>query len=74
MSKKSLIWKLCLAVLGSGISLLDADYSNNNNRDKKILLSKKVRLESILLEKKGGDSSVASEFMHVSLSLLRLSL
>lgn len=59
---------------GSGISLLDADYSNNNNRDKKTLLSKKDRLESILLEKKGGDSSVASEFMHVSLSLLRLSL
>jgi vacuolar protein sorting-associated protein 13A/C len=53
---------------GSGISLLDADYSNNN-RDKKTLLSKKDRLESLLLEKKGGDSSVASVFMHVSLSI-----
>jgi vacuolar protein sorting-associated protein 13A/C len=57
----------------SGISLLDAECSNNNS-DKKSLLSKKDRLESILLEKKRGDSSVASEFMHVSLSLLRLSL
>jgi vacuolar protein sorting-associated protein 13A/C len=58
---------------GSGISLLDADYSSEKV-GKKTLLSKKDRLESMLLEKKGGDSLVASEFMHVSLSLLRLSL
>jgi len=58
---------------GSGISLLDADYSNENAA-KKTMLSKKDRLESILREKKGCDSSVAVDFMHVSLSLLRLSL
>ena len=58
---------------GSGISILDADYSNQNT-DNKTLLSKKDRLESMLLDKKGGDDLVASELMHVSLSLLRLSM
>ena len=58
---------------GSGISILDADYSNQN-ADNKTLLSKKDRLESMLLDKKGGNDLVASEFLHVSLSLLRLSM
>jgi vacuolar protein sorting-associated protein 13A/C len=58
---------------GSGISLLDADYSKENE-GKKALLSKKDKMESMLKETNVVDSSVASEFMHISLSLLRLSL
>eukprot|EP00804_Cyclotella_cryptica_P002356 CCRYP_004076-RB/>CCRYP_004076-RB protein AED:0.10 eAED:0.10 QI:356/1/1/1/0.94/0.77/18/6206/1298 len=57
---------------GSGISLLDADYSNENV-DKKNASTKKVRLDSILLERKECECAVAVDFMHVSLSLLRLS-
>jgi vacuolar protein sorting-associated protein 13A/C len=58
---------------GSGISLLDADYSKENE-GKKALLSNKDKMESMLKETNVVDSSVASEFMHISLSLLRLSL
>lgn len=57
---------------GSSISLLDTDHSNENGN--KTLLSKKERLESMLLENNRGSNLAASEFMHVSLSLLRLSL
>ena len=38
------------------------------------LLSKKDRLESMLLSRQSSDSSNATEFMHVSVSLLRLSI
>ncbi len=58
---------------GSGISILDADYSNQMTGRGETLLSKKDRLEKMLLAKKSSNSSVGVEFLHVSVSLLRLS-
>jgi len=60
---------------GSGISILDGEeelpVATSGNES---LLSRKDRLESLLLSKQDSNRSNAVEFVHVSLSLLKLSL
>ncbi|KAL9187273.1 hypothetical protein ACHAXT_001376 [Thalassiosira profunda] len=61
---------------GSGISILDNDLDlseRQNVAGRESLLSKKARLESMLFSRQNSNGSNAVEFMHVSVSLLRLS-
>mmetsp|Transcript_2476 Transcript_2476/g.5220 ORF Transcript_2476/g.5220 Transcript_2476/m.5220 type:complete len:2925 (-) Transcript_2476:1534-10308(-) len=57
---------------GSGISTLDRETPVAGGSES--LLSKKDRLESMLLSRQSSHGSNAVEFMHVSVSLLRLSI
>jgi len=62
---------------GSGISILDQDDEDGESGAMRTesLLSKKDRLESLILSRQSTDSSSTGiEFMHVSVSLLRLSI
>ncbi|KAK1743056.1 vacuolar protein sorting-associated protein 13 [Skeletonema marinoi] len=61
---------------GSGISILDGGDEDEENGAVRTesLLSKKDRLESLILSRQNTDSSTGIEFMHVSVSLLRLSI
>lgn len=61
---------------GSGISILDGDGDDGEDGAVRTesLLSKKDRLESLILSRQNTDSSTGIEFMHVSVSLLRLSI
>lgn len=60
---------------GSGISILDGGDEDEENGAVRTesLLSKKDRLESLILSRQSTDSSTSIEFVHVSVSLLRLS-
>lgn len=63
---------------GSGVSLLDRDVPETPTAasvaERESLLSKKDRLESMILSRQSSVGSHAVEFMHVSVSLLRLSI
>ena len=60
---------------GSDISMLDKDLSETPDAARgESLLSKKNRLETLLLSRQNSNASNVVEFMHVSLSLLRLSI
>mmetsp|Transcript_4276 Transcript_4276/g.8218 ORF Transcript_4276/g.8218 Transcript_4276/m.8218 type:complete len:3387 (-) Transcript_4276:172-10332(-) len=61
---------------GSGVSILDRDAPETPTAagGGESLLSKKNRLESMLLSRQTSDGSQVVEFMHVSVSLLRLSI
>lgn len=60
---------------GSGISMLDKETPETSVAGgSESLISKKDRLESMLLSRQSSNGSSAVEFMHVSLSLLRLSI
>ena len=60
----------------SGISILDDDGNDEESSAlrSESLLSKKDRFESLILSRQNTESSTGIEFMHVSVSLLRLSI
>ena len=61
---------------GSGISGVDEDLEHKQGGGvrNESLLSKKDRLEALILSRQNTDSSIGIEFMHISVSLLRMSI